>query len=278
MDRALIFGTLITYQCVVLDYPLEAAVRSCLDLCDYVYINDGKSKDGTLDILYSLQKNVGKERLKVFEKTWIHDRSFWTKEKNFVIDMVPSEHYVLAIDADEVFHEKDIEWIKNLVNRGVKSLSFPFIHFYGRPTHYIEGPVWYKRHTRLWKKDTGIHLIHRHSGCADDVVWPDGYPAHWGRFIDARVPIYHYGNCRHPRALGIKSKKADDLYQNSMQYIDGSLPQERSFNYAFDEALLIEFKRTHPKYIKEWVENHKSQHTKYDIGDSSDNKLWCFEE
>lgn len=269
---------LITHQCVILDFCVEATIRSMLDFCNDIYINDGKSVDGTLDILYTLQNEYGKDRIKIFEREWKHNRQMWTEEKNFILDKIPMDAYVICIDADEVIHEDDMYKIEALVSRDVPSISFDVIHFYGRPTHYIEGSNWYKRHTRLWRRDTGIRLVHRPGGCADDVLWPNGRPAHLVGHKPSGATLYHYGNCRTPRALGMKAKKADDLYQNSEQYKGGLLATPRSFTYDFENIPTIEFTSTHPKYIKDWYEVHKNQPTTFIMdGDEKINKLWCFE-
>jgi hypothetical protein len=202
----------------------------------------------------------------------------WTDQKNFLLDKIPSDAYVLFIDADEVIHENDMPVLKDLTNKGVLAISFKVIHFYGRPTHYIQGPAWYSRHTRLCKKSTGIRLIHRENGCADDLVWPSGDAAHITGCYRSDVVLYHYGNCRSPRALGIKAKKADDLYQYSNAYSDGSLPAPRSFSYAFDKVGVLRFSDTHPKYVHDWVERHKDQDTDFIADDKKINKLWCFED
>jgi hypothetical protein len=256
---SIISAFMITYQCVILDFTLEATIRCCLDLCDYMYVNDGKSTDGTLDILYTLQREYGKDRLIIFERDWEHSRVFWTDQKNFLIDLIPNDYYLLAIDADEVFHEKDFVHIRMLSDNGYKAISFPVIHFYGRPTYYINGPGWYMSHTRWWRKDSGIKLFHGIGGCADDVVWPNHVSAHVFGHYRSQAALYHYGNCRHPRALGLKTKKADDLYANSDRYLDGSLPAYVAFDYEFDKQPVKLFKGTHPKYIKEWFESHKDQ-------------------
>ena len=278
MGKSIVSAFLISHQCLFLDFPIEAAIRSAAGFCEYIYINDGKSYDGTLDLLYSLQREYGKGRIKIFERDWEHTRKYWAEQKNFLIDKIHNDHYVFCLDADEVIHEKDISTLITLILADYNAISFPFIHFYGRPTHYIIGSSWYKRHTRLWKKSTGIRLLHKGGCCADDVVWPDKYPAHLGRCFNSEVPIYHYGNCRNPKAMGIKSKKADDLYQNSKDYINGSLPENRSFDYGFENLKLNEFKHSHPKYIESWYEKHKNQPTKYRVEDEKYNKLWCFKE
>lgn len=276
MGIIMISAHLITHQCMVLDYCVEATIRCMMDLCDDIYINDGNSTDGTLDLLYSLQNEYGKDRINLWVRNWHHTRRMWTDEKNFILDKIPMDAYVLAIDADEVLHERDFHLIKSAVNNNIKASSFNVIHFYGRPTHYIQGPMWYRSHTRLWHRSTGIRLVHRERGCADDVLWPDGSPAHLERHTCCGARIYHYGNCRHPRALGMKSKKADDLYRSSVNYVGGKLASPRSFTYAFDTVGVIEFKDTHPKYISEWYESHKDQPTSYNANDGEINKLWCF--
>jgi len=274
----MIIAHTLSHQSLLLDYCLEASIRSMMDVCDSVYINEGKSTDGTLDLLYSLQREFGVDRLKVFERDWSHTRRMWTDERNFLIDKTPNDAHIFAIDADEVVHEDDLIKIKQSVLRGYPAVSFEVIHFYGRPTHYIEGPAWYKSHTRLWHKSTGIRLYHREKGCADDVLWPNGAPAHLVGYLNSGAKIYHYGNCRSPEALGRKAKKADDLYQYSDAYKGGLLAEARSFDYVFETVGAKVFEGTHPKYVKMWYDKHKNQPTKYDVGDGKFRKLWCFEE
>jgi hypothetical protein len=273
----MIVAHILSHQSILLDYCLEASIRSAMDLCDEVYINEGKSTDGTRDILYDLQKEFP-GRLKIFERDWSHTRRMWTDERNFLIDKTPEDAYIFCIDADEVIHEMDIPKIKVAVYAGFIAISFNIIHFYGRPTHYIEGPAWYKQHTRIWHKSTDIRLVHRDNGCADDVLWPNGSPAHWVGHKNCDALLYHYGNARTPKALGRKSKKADDLYQYSEIYKNGSIAEPRSFDYGFETSGAKEFRGTHPKYIQSWVEQHKDQQTIYIAEDGKMAKLWCFEE
>lgn len=268
---------LITHQCLELDFCVEAAIRSALDFCDDIYINDGGSTDGTLELLFALKNEYGKDRIKLYERVWKHDRRMWADEKNFILDKIPNDAYVLCLDADEVIHEDDMPKIKALVAKGFPSISFDVIHFYGRPTNYIEGPNWYKSHTRMWKRSTGIRIVHRENGCADDVLWPSGHPAHFYGHTPSGARIFHYGNCRSPQALGRKAKKADDLYQNSKAYKDGSLAESRSFTYDFDNIQTKVFENTHPKYILDWYNRHKDQETTFVAGEGKINKLWCFE-
>jgi len=267
----------LSHQSMILDYCLEASIRSAMDLCDEVWINEGGSDDGTLFLLAALQEEYG-NRLQVFTREWSHTRRMWTDERNFLIDNTPDDAYILCIDADEVLHENDIPKIKQATNMNCPAISFDMIHFYARPNYYIEGPVWYKAHTRLWHKKTGIRLVHRDKGCADDVLWPNGLPAHWAGFAKPGVKLYHYGNCRDPKALGRKSKKADDLYQYSSAYKGGLIAEPRSFDYSFETSGAKPFLGAHPKYVRKWVELHENQPTSYIEGTGKVSKLWCFEE
>jgi hypothetical protein len=257
----------ITYQCIKLDYCYEESMRASLDLCDKVYVNDGQSTDGTLDVLKTLEREYGKDRFILYEKPWKHDRAFWTEERNFLLDKIPSNDYVLNIAADECFHERDFAVIRGAMSRLGSKNSFQFkaVHFYGLPSYVITGPAWAKVLTKMWRNDTGIKYYNRPKGCADDPLWPDGQPVHFARCMTAGVPAYHYGHCRHPKAVATKNEKAHSLYRGESTYSDGSFPEIESYDYQLEEFKqkggAQEFKGTHPKYMQDWVAAHANQKT-----------------
>ena len=257
-------GIIITYQCLIQDYPVEASIVSMLDIVDTVYVNDGKSSDGTLDILYKIQSKYGKDRLVVIEKQWVHDRQFWTRERNYILDNYVKEDWVLSLDADEVLHEEELPELADIMrNSEVNSVSFNVTHFYGTPDYIITGPVWYTRHTQLWRISTGIRWVHRPGGCADDILWPDMALAHFSRYTPTNATLYHYGHCRSPRAMGLKMRRADDLYQNSTSYINGSLAEETSWKYDLNRDGVLSFNGCHPKYVCDWVAQHRNQELEF---------------
>jgi len=235
--------------------------------CDDVYVNDGMSTDGTRDILYTLQQEYGKDRLKIFEREWVHTKKFWAEQRNYILDQIPSSNFIINVGADEIFPDEDLPKIRRFVDEGnhETSLVFRAVHFYGRPTHAIEGPDWAVWLTKLWSNRTGIRYINRQGGCADDPCWPNGQPAHWVNRKDYGVRVYHYGHCRDPKAVGIKNKKASMLYQGKTDLADGSLPEISTYDYRFDELLakgaLKEFTGKHPEVMKGWVEKHINQET-----------------
>lgn len=274
MGDVIISANFITYQCIKLDYNIEAAIRSCMDLCNDVYVNDGGSKDGTLDLMYSLQKEYGKDRLKLFERKWTHDRGFWARERNFNIDQMPKETYVFNIAADECVHENDMPKIRNIVaDLKGRSLRFIPLHFYGLPKYVIEGPHWAKVLSKIWQISTGARYYNIPNGCADDPLWIDKRSVHFFNCYATNIPIYHYGHCRNPKAVAMKNEKAHSLYRGEDKYHDGSFPIIESFDYEIEKYMkpisldkIRLFGGTHPKYMKDWCELHNSQSTKY-IGD-----------
>jgi len=263
----IIAGVFITYQCIFLDYPLEAALRSALNLCDYVAVNDGGSKDGTLDLIYALQHEYGKDRVNIFSRRWVHDRGFWARERNFVLDHIPQDHYVFNLAADECIHENDVVKIKETVAQlGDRGLRFILVHFYGRPDYVISGTHWAKVLTKLWRNDLGIRYYNITGGCADDPLWPDKSPVHFSRVYASNLRVYHYGHCRTPKALAIKNEKAHSLYRGEQFYSDGSFPVIISFDYqleryinGYNGDIVTKFNDTHPKYIRGWYKEHENQ-------------------
>jgi len=244
-----------------------------MDFCDNVYVNDGRSTDGTLDILYTLQNEYGKDRVIIVEKDWNHDRAFWADERNYLLNIIPKRNFVLNLGADECIHENDYNKILSSLSRlsNKKTLQFWVKHFYGLPSYVISGPLWSKVLTKVWRNDTGIRYYNRPGGCADDPLWPDKSPVHFIRCINNGATAYHYGHCRHPKAVGMKNVKADALYKNSTEFKDGSLPQIKSYDYKLDEFVtnggVYPFQGTHPKHMKKWVEVHANQPTIWEVGD-----------
>lgn len=271
-ESVVLSAVYIMYQCVTLDYCFKESVEASLDLCDKVYINEGKSTDGTRDILYALQQHYGKDRLIIHERDWKHDRAFWTDERNYLLDIIPKSDYVINLAADECLHEMHFPMIRNALPElsNTSAMQFHALHFYGLPSYVISGPQWAKVLTKLWRNDTGIKYVNRPGGCADDPLWPNGAPVHFYRCINKGIPVLHYGHCRAPQAVGIKNKKADDLYAGRADYSDGSLPEINEYDYRLEEFIknggVKRFTQPHPKYMKGWVERHATQETSWRTG------------
>ena len=48
----------------------------------------------------------------------------WATEKNFLLDKIENSDYILAADADEVFHEDEFGLIDSAIQANIKSIAF----------------------------------------------------------------------------------------------------------------------------------------------------------
>ena len=110
-------------------YPFVEAIAASLPVCDELLISDGYSTDGTYEIVQKMcQLN---RKVKVF-------RQECTATKKYsIIAAVTNEvrvkcsgDYIFSIQANEIVHEKNVEFIKALheICPQINSFSLPFVH------------------------------------------------------------------------------------------------------------------------------------------------------
>jgi len=264
-----IAATFVTFNCDFLDYCIEGAIRSALNFVDEVVVNDGMSTDDTFDILLSLQKEFGKDVIKLYRRKWVHDRSWQERERNFAIDHTSCD-WVLIQDADEMFHEKDAELIKKVTSDDrINLINFEVLHFYGLPFFTNPNPQWYHRHTRMGRKKVGFCIKNTPGGCVSDVC-AYGHPCHTYAGSDIihlpkTSPIYHYGWIRSADVAGIKLNKFRAWYNNDEKYFDGFLDTKVPFDYQILKYInnLDLFIGSHPAPFYKWYAS-KNRLIKYD--------------
>ena len=110
----IVTGINIVRNCIETGYPFIESILSALPLCDYYYVNDGGSTDGTLEALIKLREVF--PNIKIFQ---IPDRENvrWDCISDQINIMIQhAERGVLFLgNADELIHEKDIPKIKELI-------------------------------------------------------------------------------------------------------------------------------------------------------------------
>ncbi len=67
------------------DYPIEAAIRSILPVCDFVVVAVGKSEDATLELIQSIDN----QKIRIIETEWD--------------DTLREGGRVLAVETDKAF-------------------------------------------------------------------------------------------------------------------------------------------------------------------------------
>lgn len=250
--------TFVTYNCIMLDYCIEAAIRSTLEFSDEVIINDGNSVDETFDLLKNLQQEYGNDRIKIVQRDWVHDIGWQERERNYAAEQSNCEWLMLQ-DADECVHEKDAPLLK-LVAADTKYnlINFEVLHFYGLPCFTNPNPQWYHRHTRMGRRSVNFGVKRHPGGCVSD-VYAFGKPCHRYRGSDIAMltsdhAIYHYGWVRDARVAGIKLNKFNGWYANDPKYFDGYLDSDVPFDYKLTEHVnnLTKFEGTHPNPVYKW--------------------------
>ena len=261
--------TMVAFNCNFLDYCLEAAIRSSLTFADEVVVNEGMSMDDTHETLLLLQEEFGKDVVRIYRREWYHDRGWQERERNFAIDNAKGDWIVIQ-DADDCFHEKDVDLIKEVcANPKINLINFEVLHFYGLPCFTNPNPSWYHRHTRMGRKKVDFRIRNTPGGCVSD-VYAYGKPCHtYGGPDIIRLPkenpIYHYGWIRDSRVAGIKLNKFRAWYDNNKKYFDGYLDQDVPFDYQILRYIknLDKFNGSHPNSIYKWFVS-RNRLIKYD--------------
>ncbi len=113
-------------------YPFAEAIASALPICDEFLISEGYSTDGTYEIVQQMAKL--NRKIKIFRQQWPSTRSLmvfgdvtnWIRAKC-------SYDYMFSVQANEIVHEDNVEFIKALPEMcpEVHTFSLPFWHLLG---------------------------------------------------------------------------------------------------------------------------------------------------
>lgn len=264
-------------DCVKLDYCPYETVLSTLGLKSLkkFIINEGYSTDGTYEQLSSIKD----DRVEIIRRNWKMDKSFWSVERNHIIDRARTQaDYLLILDADEFLFEESLPIIDDFVaNPGdFLGMHFRYRHFFRiKDGNDIESlmvninPKWYQSHAKLvhFSLQPRLEMVGHN---ADDFVGTyNGHTValHALSRLKKNKELYvgHMGYARDAEAAGIKFKRNDEIYQNSSQYVKGDIPESVPFSYPKytpDRNLIpIDFKI--PDSVVKWIES-KNRRTSYE--------------
>ena len=234
----------------ILGYPFLQSIQSILPIVDEFVINVGSSEDDTLEII----KNIQDKKIRIIESNWCNnmkDRGYVYGQQKMIAQFNCTGDWAFYIEGDEIYHENDLEKIKNAMevyenDSRVEALAFDFIHFYGNANSFLNSPGWYRSEARIIK--TSIR-----SYAPDGLFWLVLDTNKKGRYPRAKkigINCFHYGWVRSEAEMNLKSKKVQKYWGGKPNFIDYS---------QMDESIIKEFNGTHPEVVRKWlpIENGK---------------------
>lgn len=233
---------------IILGYPFIESIHSVLPIVDEFIINVGRSEDKTLDTIRAIKS----DKIRIIQSEWndkILDRGYVYGQQKMIAQFNCSGDWAFYIECDEIYHEADLNKItsamkKYLNNKNVEALVLNFYHFYGNSNSFLDSPGWYRSEARIIKNSLRTYA-------PDGLFWLVLDRNKKGRYPYAKnigVNCYHYGWVRSESQMNLKSEKVKKYW--------GSLHNQ--INYLnIDQAVIKEFKGTHPKIIESWLPKDK---------------------
>jgi hypothetical protein len=232
----------------ILGYPFIESIKSILPIIDEFVINVGNCEDDTLAMI----KSISNPKIRIIESNWnelMQDRGYVYGHQKMIAQFNCTGDWAFYIEGDEVYHENDLEKIKesmqlHLNDSRVEALVFDFLHFYGNKNSILNSPGWYRAEARIIKNSI-------RSYAPDGLFWLVLDSNKKGRYPRAKhtgVTCYHYGWVRSEDEMNLKVSKVQQYWGKASKKIDYS---------QIDQSIIQQFKGTHPKIIESWIGNDK---------------------
>jgi hypothetical protein len=228
----------------ILGYPFLQSIKSILPIVDEFIVNVGDSEDDTLEMINSIKD----EKIRIIESKWndeMRDRGYVYGQQKMIAQFNCTGDWAFYIEGDEVYHERDLEQIKqsmemHLNDSNVEALVFDFNHFYGNANSILDSPGWYRSEARVIKNSI-------RSYAPDGLFWLVIDSNKKGRYPKAKrtgVACYHYGWVRSVKQMNLKSSKVQKYWGEDPVIIDYS---------QMDQSIIKEFRGSHPEIVKDWL-------------------------
>ena len=228
----------------MLGYPFIESIQSVLPIVDEFIIAVGDSDDNTLEIIKSIKDN----KIRIIETQWnesMQDRGYVYAQQKMTAQFSCTGDWAFYLEGDEVLHEKDLDTIRNTMERHldnpeVEALYFDYYHFYGKPNQV--GIAGYKRAPRIIR-----NTIRNYS--PDGlffVVMDKNKKGRYPKAAYAGCHIYHYGHVR-------KVERNNEKIKQVGKYWGDEEPNTFSTYGNIDLGEIRPFMGTHPKIVQDWL-------------------------
>jgi hypothetical protein len=247
---------------IKLDYPIVEAIQSILPICDEVVVAVGNSDDSTLELIQSIDP----VKIRIIETIWDdnlrENGAVLALETNKAFQAIDSESdWAFYIQGDEVVHERYLETIRNAMiyyqNRNdIDGLLFNYLHFYGSYDYVGASSKWYREEIRVVKNNKSIYSFNDAQGFRKG----ENQKLNVAKI---QAYVYHYGWVKEPKAMQQKQESFNRLWHDD-QWINENVSKSISFEYEEHVSQLSIFQDTHPKVMRNRI-NNKNWKFDYDI-------------
>lgn len=202
-----ISGFTIVRNATILDFPLEASIRSILPVVTEVVVNVGASDDDTRDRVVA----IGDPRIRIVDTTWDFSRGpqLLADETQRAMTACRGQ-WGIYIQADEVLADGGAEALRDVIlardaDRRVEGVLVRYRHFYGGFDTEAANRSWYRCETRAVRLGSG-HQVH---SFRDAQGFRVGGEHRRIRSASSAAVMHHYGWARPTWALA--AKRSEDL-------------------------------------------------------------------
>ena len=228
----------------ILGYPFIESIKSILKIVDEFVINVGESEDETFELVQAIDS----KKIRIINSKWndsLHTKGYVYGQQKMISQFNCTGDWAFYIEADEVYHEDDLNKInncmkENLDNPNVEALVFDFYHFYGNANSYLDSPGWYRSEARIIKNSIRTYA-------PDGLFWLVLENNKKGRYPKAKhtgAHCYHYGWVRTEQQMNLKSQRVQKYWGKKPSKVDYS---------QIDQSIIKEFLGEHPAVIKGWL-------------------------
>ena len=211
-DQPTISGFTYVRNGLQMEYPFIEAIKSVLDICDEFVIAIGDSTDGSREAVEALRS----DKIKIVDTVWdLENRKgglLFADQSNTALEKCTCD-WVIHVQADELFHENDIQLIKqeilrNNVNEQVEGFLFPFLNFYGSYNVIRTSRRAHRFEVRAFRNNKSIYAYKDSQGFRKHFSKEEFHLGSVGEKLNVvklDYPVYHYTKVRPPKGMAEKS-------------------------------------------------------------------------
>ncbi|MCP4704438.1 MAG: hypothetical protein GY865_07490, partial [candidate division Zixibacteria bacterium] len=203
--------------------------------------------------------------IKIFDRPWdkklFIDGHIFRDETTFALNQCKGD-WCFYLQADEVVHENDLDFIVELCNRylddsEIEGLLFNYRHFWGDYDHYLYHHGWYQKEIRLVRNNIGVESF-------SDAQSFKVKGTRKLNVVQTPAYIYHYGWVRPPQLMVEKKEEQDSMHHGAK---DDNDPKKIKTKNIYDYGPLGRlpvFDGTHPKVMNQLLKEISwKQHLDY---------------